>query len=173
MSRYSILVGTNPNDGTGDTLRDAMIKINSNFQDSWRGYYSYILTPSPDNFNLTGDINTNNYVYSSNTQVTVGLTSTGPEYTTMRVEFNCGQPQNGTGTGYMAIVRSINGGSDVTVGGWTVSPADTNGYSYTFYDNVEGIQVGDVLSYKLANFTDGTIDIPTTLGMSLILREFG
>ena len=31
MAIQTINVGTTPNDGTGDTLRDAMIKVNSNF----------------------------------------------------------------------------------------------------------------------------------------------
>ena len=31
MSRLVLNVGTNANDGTGDTLRDAMIKVNDNF----------------------------------------------------------------------------------------------------------------------------------------------
>ena len=34
MSEQRVLnVGTNANDGTGDTLRDAMIKVNHNFDD--------------------------------------------------------------------------------------------------------------------------------------------
>ena len=172
--RSTISVGNTPNDGTGDTLRDAMVKINSNFQDAWRGYYSYLIPPSPNNTSLIGDINTNNYVYSpANSPVAISFTASSPVYTTIRVEFNCGQPQNGTGAGHMAIVRSYNNADDVMVGGWVVSPGDTNGYSYTFYDTIEGVQAGDTFVYKLANFTNGTIDISTTLGMSLILREFG
>ena len=31
MAKEIINVGTTPNDGTGDTLRDAMVKVNSNF----------------------------------------------------------------------------------------------------------------------------------------------
>ena len=33
MGREVLNVGTNANDGTGDTLRDAMIKVNNNFTD--------------------------------------------------------------------------------------------------------------------------------------------
>ena len=33
MSRLVLNVGRNANDGTGDTLRDAMIKVNTNFTD--------------------------------------------------------------------------------------------------------------------------------------------
>ena len=32
MTQQTINVGTNPNDGTGDPIRTAMIKINSNFK---------------------------------------------------------------------------------------------------------------------------------------------
>ena len=31
MAKQTINVGTSPNDGTGDTLRDSMVKVNSNF----------------------------------------------------------------------------------------------------------------------------------------------
>ena len=31
MARLNLEVGSNANDGTGDTLRDAMIKVNTNF----------------------------------------------------------------------------------------------------------------------------------------------
>ena len=31
MGQQTLNVGTNANDGTGDTLRDAMIKVNENF----------------------------------------------------------------------------------------------------------------------------------------------
>ena len=34
MAIQTINVGTNPNDGTGDTLRNAMIKVNNNFLES-------------------------------------------------------------------------------------------------------------------------------------------
>ena len=31
MAQLSLNVGSNANDGTGDTLRDAMVKVNTNF----------------------------------------------------------------------------------------------------------------------------------------------
>ena len=31
MAQLTLDVGTNANDGTGDTLRDAMVKVNTNF----------------------------------------------------------------------------------------------------------------------------------------------
>ena len=31
MAQVTLNVGTNANDGTGDTLRDAMVKVNTNF----------------------------------------------------------------------------------------------------------------------------------------------
>ena len=37
MSKQSINVGTSPNDKSGDKLRDAMIKINSNFDELYSG----------------------------------------------------------------------------------------------------------------------------------------
>lgn len=35
MAKEVINVGTNPNDGTGDTIRDAFIKVNNNFDDTF------------------------------------------------------------------------------------------------------------------------------------------
>jgi hypothetical protein len=38
MTQQTINIGTNPNDGTGDTLRTAMIKINQNFSDFYGNF---------------------------------------------------------------------------------------------------------------------------------------
>lgn len=38
MAKETISVGSAPNDGTGNTLRDAMIKVNNNFTDLYGGW---------------------------------------------------------------------------------------------------------------------------------------
>ena len=44
-----INIGTNPDDGTGDLLRDALNKVNLNFDDVWE------YTSVNSNLNITGD----------------------------------------------------------------------------------------------------------------------
>jgi len=43
MAKQTINVGTAPNDGTGDQLRDALVKVNGNFNE----LYGHIITTAP------------------------------------------------------------------------------------------------------------------------------
>ena len=47
-----INIGTNPDDGTGDLLRDALNKVNLNFDDVWE------YTSVNSNLNITNSYNT-------------------------------------------------------------------------------------------------------------------
>jgi hypothetical protein len=66
MARQNLNYGTNPNDGTGDTLRNAMDKINDNFID----LYGETAVAN----NLTFGVNT---ISASNTNGNVSIESTG------------------------------------------------------------------------------------------------
>ena len=51
MARENINVGTNQDDGTGDTLREAFIKVNSNFVE----IYGEFGGDTPSDLKLTGN----------------------------------------------------------------------------------------------------------------------
>lgn len=75
MTLQTVNVGSNPNDGTGDELRNAMIKINSNFNDL---YNTATITANVIN---VGNTSMNTYVNSSgiymgNTTVNATINST-------------------------------------------------------------------------------------------------
>ena len=81
MTRQSINYGTNPNDGTGDTLRDAMDKVNDNFVELYESISQDInidtdrVVNSTVNGNITLDVNG-----SGTVQTTQGLlVNTGNE----------------------------------------------------------------------------------------------
>ena len=50
MTKEVINVGVTPNDGSGDTLRDAFIKVNNNFDET---YYNNRVTVTQENLNDT------------------------------------------------------------------------------------------------------------------------
>ena len=74
MARQNINVGTTPNDGTGDTLRDATIKTNDNFTEvyntfGWAHYVDSIATnetitstPTVLTIDCLGGLNNTNYL---------------------------------------------------------------------------------------------------------------
>ena len=76
MAKQNINIGTIPNDGTGDPIRDAMVKINDNFDEI---YSSYIASGSVTTGNSTVNTvisNTGGLVVSNSTISTVANSST-------------------------------------------------------------------------------------------------
>lgn len=53
MSRQEIIIGNNANDGTGDTLRDAMIKVNENFSELYSVTLENTITITGNNITAT------------------------------------------------------------------------------------------------------------------------
>ena len=59
MAKQTLNIGTTANDGTGDTLRDAMVKANANFTELYDeqnhtpigGYHYFALSPTADTIN--------------------------------------------------------------------------------------------------------------------------
>jgi hypothetical protein len=77
MTQQTILVGANPNDGNGDPLRDAMIKINANFTDLYSNYQTEagltanVITMTANNTSYVGLVSAANVV--SNNQLSSNL----------------------------------------------------------------------------------------------------
>ena len=77
MTRQSINYGTNPNDGTGDTLRDAMDKVNDNFVELYNRISQDI------------NINTDQIINSTpNGDITLDVNGTGTVQTTQGLLVN-------------------------------------------------------------------------------------
>ncbi len=57
MAKQHVNIGTTPNDGTGDQLRDAVDKINDNFIEIYAGIASIARTTAPATAKgVTGDV---------------------------------------------------------------------------------------------------------------------
>lgn len=81
MARLEINVGTNENDGTGDKLRDAMVKINTNFEEV------YSLTAGETNIDFSPNTIS---VIDSNGDLTIEPNGTGTLIVTSGITINNG-----------------------------------------------------------------------------------
>ena len=81
MARLEINVGTNENDGTGDKLRDAMVKINTNFEEV------YSLTAGETNIDFSPNTIS---VTDSNGDLTIEPNGTGTLIVTSGITINNG-----------------------------------------------------------------------------------
>ena len=175
MAKQTIFVGSLPNDGTGDTLRAAMVKVNANFSEL------YVLhDPASANYTVPfGDVGpvsaTNTSQFSHNGQpVEITLTTTSDTYT--EIELRVSAPSvllTGGAQGPVVIQRVVNGvGTDIY--GFIVSSID-NGY-HVIFEDTHGQPVGTEITYKLFNRTGttgvpGTVQFVTTYGFQFGGRE--
>ena len=174
MAKQTIFVGSLPNDGTGDTLRSAMIKTNANFSEL------YILHDSAsDNFTVPyGDIGpvsaTNTSQFAHNGQpVEFTLTTTSDTYQQIQIRFSAPSVLLSGAQGPVVIQRVVDGvGTDIHA--IIVSSID-NGY-HMVYEDTHGQPVGTEITYKLFNRTGsggtgGTVQFVTTYGFQFGGRE--
>ena len=174
MAKQIIFVGSNPNDGTGDLLRNAMVKANSNFDELYsihsvqHGEYKVAYGSNTPVIADNGEVLTHgtNAVQFSITKGAAGMD---------QIEINLAAPSiilSGA-QGPIAVQRII--GTEVTnVYAFIVSSID-NGYHITFEDT-HGASEADVITYRLYNMTgsDGTagaVTFPTTYGFQFCGKE--
>lgn len=73
MSQQTLNVGTNPNDGTGDPVRNAMIKVQNNFSDLYTNYVSNAqLASNLVNYQTTAGLAANVLVLTANSSNYIG-----------------------------------------------------------------------------------------------------
>jgi len=141
LAKQTIGVGTSPNDGTGDPIRDAMIKVNDNFDEI---YSSYIAEGSVTTGNSTVNTvisNTGGLVVSNSTVSTVANSST----------FKIGNTTaNSTLTGSQL---NINGNS-------TLGSASVNTISLMLGNST----VNSIISTTQIKITNSTSSITATAG---------
>ena len=128
MSQQNILVGSVPNDGTGDPIRTAMIKIQNNFSEFYSSFTPNVSTnnvTAANNLYVTGKVNAASYTIGStvtanasgifSTNVCIGTTSqlypmtisTGPGGNTQGV-VSIASGNTSPGTGYISYLMSQN-----------------------------------------------------------------
>ena len=112
MAQLPIVVGTTPNDGTGDPLRDAFIKVNSNFDELYLGTIDVpICLPFTFAENARGNIH----------GLHGALSSTGSQ---SGIVLNSGQTITDS-IGISKVFLSVNAGSDLA-GNITITGTSVN-----------------------------------------------
>ena len=174
MAQQSIFVGSAANDGTGDTLRTAMIKVNSHFTELYQ-----LHDPASSNYDIPfGDVGPvtaiDTFQFSHNsTPVQFTLTTTSDVYRQIQIRLSAPSVLLSGGQGPVVFQRVV-GGVSTNVYGFIVSTID-NGYHVT-YEDTHGQPVGTEITYKLINRTGlsgspGTIQFVTTYGFQFGGRE--
>jgi hypothetical protein len=174
MTQQTIFVGSLPNDGTGDTLRGAMIKTNANFTELYD-----LHDGAGDNFTVPyGDIGpisaTNTSQFTHNGEpVEFTLTTTSDTYQQIQIRLSAPSVLLSGAQGPVVIQRVVDGvGTDIHA--IIVSSID-NGY-HMVYEDTHGQPVGTAITYKLFNRTGsggtgGTVQFVTTYGFQFGGRE--
>jgi len=134
MARQTINVGTNQDDGTGDLLRDAFVKVNTNFTE----LYSEMGGDSLSNLNFDGNtISTDN----TNADLILNPNGTGKIVADghVRLTLQSGDPTADTSSGYIYTktdtnteVHVMDGAGNVT----KISPHNNSGEWEYFSRNV-------------------------------------
>ena len=174
MAKQSIFVGSLPNDGTGDTLRDAMIKCNDNFTELYNAH-----APNSGYFTVPyGDIGPvaagNSSVFEHNSQQCQFTITTQSGFNVIRIALSAPSILLGGNTqGPVTIQRVVNGVA-TNIHGIYVSSVDV-GYQFT-YDDIHNLSVGTEVTYRLFNNTGsggtaGTVQFVTSYGFQFSGRE--
>ena len=134
MAQQTINVGTVANDGTGDKLRDAMVKVNANFSDLYTNYQTSAgLSANIASYlpNYTGVVNSASYTVGTTT--VVNATAFYVSNTSGNVTVSpYGVTISANGNGFVAMGNSINNTSithaqiqisNSTVGNVQITPA--------------------------------------------------
>lgn len=129
--QISIFCGTNPNDGTGDPLRDAMINVNTNF--------SYLFSSPIANTSLTIG-NTSVNVFANSISITIANNNSSVRLgnsTVYAISNTSGFYTNGT-------VRSTN--ATITSNTFTLGSSTSGSNGYTWLPNGLKMNWGWVLA---------------------------
>lgn len=175
MTKQTIFVGSLPNDGTGDTLRSAMIKVNANFSEL------YILhDPASSNYTIPfGDVgpvsaaNTSQFIHNQ-LPVEFTLTTTSDVYEQIQIRLSVPSVLLTGGTQGPVIIQRVVDGVGTDIYGFIVSSID-NAY-HIIYEDTHGQPVGTEITYKLFNRTGttgtpGTVQFVTQYGFQFGGRE--
>jgi hypothetical protein len=174
MAQQLIFVGATANDNTGDTLRDAMVKINTNFSELYtrhNGSSDNFTVPYGGAFALSAT-NSSQFAYA-NQLVEFAITTTISTSTKVQVVLSAPSVNISGAEGPVVIQRVVDGvGTDIH--GIIVSSLD-NGY-HLVYDDIHGQVLGTVITYKLFNrtgsgVTAGTVEFLTAYGFQFGGRE--
>lgn len=136
MSQQIIDVGTNPNDGTGDPLRDAMVKVNSNFTELYTG------------------TTVNNTITVGNSSVNATINSTSMNFTNTNSRIFVGNSTANSIVNNYGFYTSGNvscSNLSVTTNNFTLGVAAAAANGYTVLPNGFKMQWGQVS----ANSSDG------------------
>lgn len=162
MSKKIIQTGSSPNDGTGDTLRDSMTKVNDNFTEIYTGLAFLGLSNSATiTANSTGFSNTNNVLFvslaNSKFPVNTEVTYTVPSGTTPI------SPLTGNTIYYVSFANSSALALSLTEGGANIDINDartTNpGESHSLTSDVDSNIVFSTDSITLESVTVNTTSI--------------
>ena len=159
MAQQIINVGTIPNDGTGDTLRDAFIKTDENFDDLYANKQNTLVSGT----NIK-TINGNSVLGSGNLTISSGVTGSGtdnyvPKFNGTTAIENSIIYDNGTnvgiGTSSPSAKLEVNGTFNVNNIGDRVIIADPSSGTFSIGDldavNGEAQIVGDSNTIKINN----------------------
>lgn len=174
MAQQFINVGTVLNDGTGDILRNAMIKANNNFTELYA-----LHDGSNQNFTIPyGDIGpvsaTNGSQFTHNAQnVEFTVTTTSTDFQQIQIRLSAPSVLLSGAQGPVVIQRVVNG-VGIDIYGFIVSSID-NSY-HIIYEDTHGQDIGTQITYKLfnrtgTNGTAGTVQFVTTYGFQFGGRE--
>jgi len=142
MAQLNINIGSNANDGTGDDLRAAMVKINTNFTEL------YSSSPVSSQISITG-----NEIFTNQSNANLKLTASGTgviEFEAVQIsenEISANRSNDdlklrGSGTGSVSI-------DGIQIKGTTISSSDSTQINVNENINVDGTLTGITLSSNL------------------------
>ena len=148
MAQLTLDVGTNANDGTGDTLRAAMIKVNTNFTELFSSpLIASGITVSGNEIrsNRSNDdlkfipSGTGNVIIETGTGLTVDSNISINDNTIKTTASNSNLELSGSGTGVVDIQSSLTTAAVTVVGDWTV----TGTHTLEGYIDVDYVRIKD------------------------------
>jgi hypothetical protein len=175
MTKQTIFVGSLPNDGTGDTLRNAMVKANANFTELYELHSARSHAEYSVPYGGVGPVTANDTEQFAHdgSPVEFTITTTSVERTEVLIILSAPSILLSGAQGPIVIQRVV-GGVGTYIHGFIVSSID-NGYRMV-YEDVHGQSVGTEITYKLINITGsggvgGVVQFPTTYGFQFCGRE--
>jgi hypothetical protein len=174
MAQESIFVGAAANDDTGDTLRNAMLKVNSNFTELYtltNGASASFTVPFGGTVAVSA---TNSTQFAHSGQVVeFAITTTHAAFNQVQIILSAPSILLYGAVGPVVIQRVI-GGVATDIHAIMVSYVD-NGY-HMVYEDTHGQAVGTEIIYKLINKTGsggtaGSVLFETTYGFQFGGRE--
>jgi hypothetical protein len=152
MARINLNVGSNANDGTGDTLRNAMQNVNTMFTEIYASplfndgitFSGNVISASRSNDDLvlrpsgTGIVTMDNLTVDSNINITDNVIKT--------TQSNSDLVLSASGTGSVSIAKAdINGGviDDTVIGGTTAAAGTFSTVTANTSASIDGVTIAD------------------------------